>query len=197
MGQETTFSMKEARTRYLAVFALLILFASLFGVFPLALVLAAALQGCLFRLSKPSFLAFLPALLLLPILFLLYGIECALILPLLLIAVGVILRAAQIGKAGKNVTVASMTAVFTIASACAFALWLWEKNALSMDGLRLFFESFREMVMNEIRTWFENASVNAGFSAEEIENLLAATEKSLSDVILLLPSLLSVFFFAE
>ena len=195
MAEGTTFSMKEARGRYFAVSALLVFFTSLFGFFPIAIIISAALQACLFRLSRPSILAFLPAVIILPLLFVLYGIESALILTFVLLAVGVILRMAQKKNVGKNVTVASMTAVFLVAVICAFSLWLWKQNALSVEGLRLFLEKFQELVMTELRAWFENAGTNASISSEEIETLLDVTNQSLSDTIILLPSILTVFFF--
>ncbi len=196
MAQETTFTMKEARTRYLSVFALVILFAVLFGFFPIALLVAAALQGCLFRLSKPGILAFLPAVLLIPLLFLLDSLESALIITAVLLATGAVLRIAQLKSISKNVTVAAMTSAFALAAIAAFSIWLWKQNALSADGLRVFFETFRDAVMAELRAWFENAGTTANISQEEIETLLLATEQSLSEIVLLLPCLVAVFFFA-
>lgn len=196
MAGETTFTMKEARARYIGVFALLIFCASIFGFFPIAFIVAAALQACLFRLSKPSFLAFLPSIILLPLLFFFYGIQSAIILTAVLLAVGLILRIAQTKAVSKNVTVASLTCVFVAATLVAFSIWLWQQNALSADGLRAFFEAFQNALMTNLRALFENAGANANASSEDIETLLSMTEQSLADLVLLLPCLLSVFFFA-
>ena len=196
MAEETTFTMKEARARYIGVFALLIFCASIFGFFPIAFIVAAALQACLFRLSKPSFLAFLPSIILLPLLFFFYGIQSAIILTAVLLAVGLILRIAQTKAVSKNVTVASLTCVFVAATLVAFSIWLWQQNALSADGLRAFFEAFQNALMTNLRALFENAGANANASSEDIETLLSMTEQSLADLVLLLPCLLSVFFFA-
>lgn len=196
MAGETTFTMKEARARYIGVFALLIFCASIFGFFPIAFIVAAALQACLFRLSKPSFLAFLPSIILLPLLFFFYGIQSAIILTAVLLAVGLILRIAQTKAVSKNVTVASLTCVFVAATLVAFSIWLWQQNALSADGLRAFFEAFQNALMTNLRAFFENAGANANASSEDIETLLSMTEQSLADLVLLLPCLLSVFFFA-
>ena len=196
MAGETTFTMKEARERYIGVFALLIFCASIFGFFPIAFIVAAALQACLFRLSKPSFLAFLPSIILLPLLFFFYGIQSAIILTAVLLAVGLILRIAQTKAVSKNVTVASLTCVFVAAALVAFSIWLWQQNALSADGLRAFFEAFQNALMTNLRALFENAGANANASSEDIETLLSMTEQSLADLVLLLPCLLSVFFFA-
>ena len=196
MAQETTFTMKEARGRYIGVFSLFLLFASLFGFFPIALIIAAALQACLFRLSKPTVLALAPTVIILPILFLLYGIEAALIVSALVLAIGWILRLAQTKHIGKNVTVSAMTAAFIIAIIAAFSIWLWKQNALSGEGLRLFFETLQKTVIAELRAWLEGAGATANVSQEDIDLLIGMTEESLAGVLLLLPSLLAILFFA-
>ena len=193
MKQDSTFSMTEARGRYLLAVALMLACSALLLFFPPLFLAIAAMQGVIYRLSKPLVLAFVPAVASLVLICLYVGIIPALILTVVFFADGTIIRIAQKKYIGKNVTVAAMTAIFIVALCGAFLLILLELDKLSATGIRELFADMRTEIIETLRKQLEAMGAGAA-DGMDTDALMAELETTLEQTVLILPAFLTILF---
>lgn len=194
MKEGVTFSMPAARGRYLISAALVLALTVAALYVPLLVILASALQGLLFRLSRPMGLAFLPAAIAALICLAVELNPLAMLPAVTVLLVGVLMRVAQIKRFSKNVSLLLPALVLALVIILLVALMLEVRyGGVNADAVKSFLSDVRAFAMGTLDDYLSMSPEM--LSAEERLALVADFEVSLQSMLLLAPSMIALLLF--
>ena len=194
MKEGMTFSMPAAKGRYLVSSAIVLVLTVASLYVPLLILPAAAIEGLLFRLSRPMGLAFLPAAIAAIVCLALDMNPLSLLPAVVVLLVGLLIRVSQIKRLSKNISLLLPALVFALVILLLFALMLdIQYGGVSLDTVSAFFDDVRADVMAFIDDSLSRSPER--IPAEERLDLMADFELSLQSMLLLAPSMIALFLF--
>ncbi len=187
MKPGSTFSMAEARNRYLLASCLLIFLMTLGGYVPLLLPIACAVQGALLRLSRPAALAFLPTLFGGGLLFLLLREPVYALIVTLFVMAGFLIRRAQVGRWSRNATLGLLAVCYVVAltATAVYTLYLLVgtlQPQTVLDFLRQGRDAFLAMM--------EQAALESGGDEQMVTAYVQQLSLAINNLVVLLPAML-------
>ncbi len=185
MKPGSTFSMTEARNRYLLASGLLIFLMAVGGYVALLLPIACAVQAVLLRLSRPSVLAFVPTLLGGALLFVLLRDPVFAAIVTLFVMSGFLLRRAQVGKWSRNATLGllSVCYVLALAATAAYTLYLLA-GTLQPQTVIDFLVKERDAFL----AMMEKTALESGADAQAVTEYISQLSLAIRNLVVLLPA---------